>query len=69
MDVKSASEVYFYVDAFGNKLIGKNSVLPFNKERLNIGVFTAPKTGIHMLSYFLSSKAAAVFLDWNSTSV
>ncbi len=58
IDVKSASGVYFYVQAFGNQSIGGNGVLPFNKIVLNIigsgmnlksRAFTAPRSGTHAM--------------------
>ena len=64
IDVKSASGVYFYVQASGyQSMIGVAGVIRFDKERLNIvagmnvknGVFTAPKTGTYSLLLSLPS--------------
>jgi len=58
IDVKSASGVYFYMQASGyQSMTGVAGVIRFDKERLNIGagmnvkngVFTAPKTGTYSL--------------------
>ena len=64
IDVKSASGVYFYVQASGyQSMTGVAGVIRFDKERLNIGagmnvkncVFTAPKTGTYSLLLSLPS--------------
>ena len=62
MNVSSSSGVYFYVQAFGNKSVGGNGVLPFDMERLNIGggmnlksgVFTAPKNGTYTFHFSIN---------------
>ena len=72
IDVKSASGVYFYVQAIGNQSVPGNDVLRFDVARLNVGngmnlksgVFTAPKTGTYAFMFSVIKSAFDIdFLD------
>ena len=83
IDVKSASGVYFYVQAFGNQsIVGRNNILRFDFERLNVGggmnlksgVFVAPKTGTYAFQFSIlkngyNLNSLDIFLRLNGTRI